>query len=263
MLHIKHLSKLLLQPEYRKYELALKNLRSTPRYTLTSTDIFRTEIELVDAASFLFMYEEIFKQQIYRFRAKSKQPNIIDGGANIGLSVLYFKQLYPDSHIIAFEPDNQVFDLLGKNISKFGFSSIELVKKALWTSETTLEFMSEGADAGRVTQLEADKPRYQVTTARLRNYLSEPIDFLKLDIEGAESEVIKDCQDLLFNVENLFVEYHSFVNEPQTLHVIINILSEAGFRLHIHPPVTSPQPFCHRNIHLGMDMQLNIFAFRE
>jgi hypothetical protein len=53
MLNIKHLGKLLMQPEYRKYELALQNLKNTPRYTLTSTDILGTEIELVDAASFL------------------------------------------------------------------------------------------------------------------------------------------------------------------------------------------------------------------
>ncbi len=265
MLKIKYLGKLLMQPEYRKYELSLQKLKNTPRYTLASTNILGlgTEIELVDAASFLFMYQEVFKQQIYRFKAKTTQPIIIDGGANIGLSILYFKQLYPDSRITAFEPDTKVFNTLEKNVRQSGLSNIELVKKALWTSETTLEFMSEGADAGRVTQLEPDRPKYQVPTARLRDYLINPIDFLKLDIEGAETEVIKDCQDLLVNVENLFIEYHSFVNEPQTLHLIVNILSEAGFRLHIHPPVSSPQPFYHRNVHLGMDMQLNIFAFRE
>jgi len=264
-LFLKHLAKLGLKQGYRQKYLALQKLKNTPRYTLTSTNILGlgTEIELVDAASFLFMYKEVFKQQIYRFKAKNAQPIIIDGGANIGLSILYFKQLYPDSRIIAFEPDDKVFNTLEKNIYKSGFSNIELVKKALWTSETFLEFMSERADAGRVTQLESDRPSYQVPTVRLRDYLTNPIDFLKLDIEGAETEVIKDCQDLLVNVENLFIEYHSFVNEPQTLHLIVNILFEAGFRLHIHPPATSPQPFYHRNVHLGMDMQLNIFAFRE
>lgn len=53
MLNIKYLGKLLMQLEYRKYEIALQNLKNMPRYTLTSTDILRTEIELVDAASFL------------------------------------------------------------------------------------------------------------------------------------------------------------------------------------------------------------------
>ena len=260
---LKHIGKLLLQPEYRRYNLALKTLFNTPRYTNSSTNLLGSEIELVDAASFLFMYGEIFEQQIYKFKAKHEQPRIIDCGANIGLSIIYFKQLYPNSKIIGFEPDVKVFKVLQKNIQTWGLSQVELVKKAVWDSETTLEFMSEGADAGRITQLETDKERYQVQTVRLRDYLNDKVDFLKLDIEGAETEVMKDCQDLLKNVENLFVEYHSFVNQTQTLATIVDILSKANFRLHIHPPVTSPQPFYYRNVHLGMDMQLNIFAFRE
>ncbi len=260
---LKHIVKLLLQTEYRRYNLALETLFNTPRYTNSSTNLLGTEIELVDAASFLFMYGEIFKQEIYKFKAKHEQPKIIDCGANIGLSIIYFKQLYPNSQIIGFEPDVKVFKLLQKNIQTWGLSQVEIVKKAVWNSETTLEFMSEGADGGRINQLETDKETYQVQTVRLRDYLNEKVDFLKLDIEGAETEVIKDCQDLLKNVQNLFVEYHSFVNQPQTLATLVDSLSKANFRLHIHTPMTSPQPFCCRNVYLDMDMQLNIFAFRE
>ncbi len=219
---LKHLSQLLLQPKYRKHHFALRKLSNLPRYTPSSTDLFETEFELVDSASFLFMYREIIVQQIYRFKAQSQNPLIIDGGANIGLSVLYFKQLYPDSHIIAFEPDLQVFNTLRKNLKNFNLSNIELINKAIWNSETELEFMSEGADGGRVINLESEKKSYKVQTVRLREYLNRPVDLLKLDIEGAETAVIQDCQDLLFNVKNLFVEYHSFVNDPQRLPIIIN-----------------------------------------
>ena len=261
--YAKHLGKILLRPEYRKYEFLKQTLKNTPRYTPTSVNLFGIKIDLVDAASFLFMYKEIFEQQIYKFKAKNKIPTIIDGGANIGLSILYFKQLYPDSHIVAFEPDTKVFKILDNNVNKFNFSNVELVEKALWSSETVLEFMSEGADGGRVTQTESGFEKYQVSTIRLRDYLKQSVDFLKLDIEGAETEVLKDCEDLLTSVENLFIEYHSFVNQPQTLNVIINILDKANFRLHIHQVRPTPQPFFNRPVCLGMDMILNIFAFRE
>ena len=145
----------------------------------------------------------------------------------------------------------------------YALSNVTLINKAVWSSETVLEFMVEGADGGRVTHVELEKEKYKVPTIRLCEYLNKPVDFLKLDIEGAETEVIKDCQNLLCNVNNLFVEYHSFVDEEQTLYILLNILHEAGFRVHIHPPVTSPQPFYYRYVNLGMDMQLNIFAFRE
>lgn len=260
---IKHWSKLIIQPQYKRYHDALRKLKNTPRYTPTSTTLLGHELELVDSASFLFMYKEIFEQQIYKFKARKSDPFIIDCGANIGLSSIYFKQLYPHSNLVLFEPDIEVFKKLSKNIEKLNLSGIKLIKKAVWSSETTIEFMSEGADGGRVVQIEDDQNRYQVQTVRLRDYLNQTVDFLKLDIEGAETEVLQDCQDLLINVDHLFVEYHSFISQAQTLHIIVNILSEAGFRIHIHPPITSPQPFYHRNVHLGMDMQLNIFAFRK
>ena len=123
--------------------------------------------------------------------------------------------------------------------------------------------MAEGADAGRVVESDGTEKTYRVDTVRLAEFLGQPVSLLKLDIEGAETEVLEDCKELLGNVEHLFVEYHSFIHRKQTLHRIIDILSEAGFRIHIHPPLTSPRPFYRRKIHLGMDMQLNIFAFRE
>lgn len=260
---LKHLGKLLLKPDYRKHYLVQQTLKNVPRYTPTSIKLFGFDFQLIDSASFLFMYKEIFEQQIYRFKTQNQKPLIIDGGANIGLSILYFKQLYPDSHIVAFEPDIKVFNTLKKNVDVYALNDVNLVNKAIWSSETILEFMAEGADGGRVTHIELEKEKYQVPATRLREYLNKQVDFLKLDIEGAETEVIKDCQDLLGNVSNLFIEYHSFVGEEQTLYIILNILNQAGFRIHIHPPVTSPQPFYHRYINLGMDMQLNIFAFRE
>jgi len=238
-------------------------LSGIQRYTPAVTGILGQEIAMVDAASFLFMYGEVFEQQIYKFTAKTARPRIIDCGANIGLSVIYFKQLCPQSQITAFEPDSSVFNVLKENLAVFGYGDVECVPKALWDTEAEHSFLHEGADGGRLPRKEDSGDIRKVPTVRLRSYLNETVDFLKLDIEGAETIVLKDCADLLCNVENLFVEYHSFVNEPQTFNIVIDIMSRAGFRLHIHPPLVSPQPFCHRNIHFGMDMQLNIFGFRE
>jgi len=238
-------------------------LGRTPRYTPARTDILGRPVKMVDAASFLFIYGEVFEEQIYRFKAKTERPRIIDGGANIGLSVIYFKQLYPGSRITAFEPDGSVFEALKENLAAFGYDDVECVRKALWSSETTLDFLHEGADGGRVPQAGDMGSISPVPAVSLRQYLTEPVDLLKLDVEGAETEVLKDCADLLRNVEYLFVEYHSFVNRPQGLNTIIDIMAGAGFRLHIHPPLTSPQPFYERRTHFGMDMQLNIFGFRE
>ena len=257
----KHFIKWLAYPDYRHISREVAKLKSLPRYQPATTDIHRRPLEMVDAASFLYMYREIFEECIYAFRAKSEKPYIIDGGANIGLSVLYFKELYPMSEIVAFEPDDMVFSVLEKNVRSNGHQDVKLICRALWKEETTLTFMSEGADGGRVAR-PGDQQHKTVQTTGLRDHLDRPVDFLKLDIEGAEAEVLVDCAAMLCNIENLFVEYHSFAKEPQTLHTITDLLADAGFRLHIHTPLTSPQPFLHRDVSGGMDLQLNIFAFR-
>jgi len=235
-----------------------------PRYKMAKTNLQGKPIYFIDSASFVFMYDEIFKKEIYKFTPSSLKPRIIDCGANIGLSVIYFKKNFPGCRITAFEPDELAYSVLERNVENFCFKNVELVKKAVWVSDEYLEFMSEGADGGRVVETSSESfEKYKVKAERLRNHLEEPVDFLKIDIEGAETEVVQDCKDLLHNVGNLFIEYHSFVNRPQTIHTLTAILFEAGFRVHIHPPVMSPHPFLERIAYMGMDMQLNIFAFRD
>ena len=67
-------------------------------------------LKIPDSASYLSSREEIFDQQIYRFNTSNSKPYIVDCGANIGLSIIYFKQLFPNAEIVAFEPDEKIFN---------------------------------------------------------------------------------------------------------------------------------------------------------
>jgi FkbM family methyltransferase len=258
---IVHWGKCVLDSDYRHRSHHLKRLKAVPRYQPTVTNIFGKPFEVADSASFISAFREIFENQIYHFKAKTNRPYILDCGANIGLSVVYFKRLYPQSQIIAFEPDRAIFEILSKNIRSFGYDDVELHNRAVWNSDTDLNFTSDGADGGRLS-VAHDKPDSLVKAVRLRDYLDRKIDFLKLDIEGAETTVLADCTESLRNVDALFVEYHSFAAQPQTLNELVETLAQAGFRLHIHAPMPAPQPFIKRRTEMGMDMQLNIFAFR-
>ena len=100
-------------------------------------------------------------------------------------------------------------------------------------------------------------------TSRLRDYLGEPIDLLKLDIEGAEVDVLLDCRDRLTNVARVFVEYHSFAESEQRLDILLALLKTSGFRVYIQTEVCPPRPFVKRTPYMGMDLQLNIFAVRD
>ena len=240
----------------------LRRVALVPRYTAGITTVFGHPFAYVDSASFLSTYAEIFDQGIYAFSTASDMPYILDCGANIGLSVLFFKQCCPNSRIVAFEPDPEICRVLETNIANFNLTNMRAVEKAVWSSETTLEFLVEGADGGRVINIDENFPRRTVKTVRLRDYLVEHVDLLKIDIEGAESEVLVDIADRLDCVERIFVEYHSFADRAQSLSSIVAILSDAGFRLHFHPCSIAPHPFVEIPSHFGMDMQLNIFGTR-
>ena len=236
------------------------------RYTPDTTNLLGFPLRFPDSRSFLYMHEEIFEKMIYEFSTTSVTPHIIDGGANIGLATIYFKRLLPHCRITAFEPDPVVRGYLENNIRAAQLDGVTVEPFALWSSQTELTFAAEGADGGRVLHDINDVSQVTIQTSvqtkRLRDYLATPVDLLKLDIEGAEGEVIRDCQDLLANVKFLFVEYHSFVGRPQSLGTILTILEKAGFKHHLSVPMHSERPFADRKVHLGMDNQLNIFAFR-
>jgi FkbM family methyltransferase len=261
---IKHIGKMVVQPAYRRDYLTLGRLGALPPYTRCTTDLLGPKLQILDPPTFVAMYEEIFKQHIYKFKVETQTPYFIDGGANIGLGTIYIKRLYPKSRGVIFEPDPDVFQALQANVQSFGLNNIELVQKALWSAETTLEFMVEGSVAGRVVNVPTAQKKRCVPTVRLRDYLHERVDFLKLDIEGAESEVIQDCGALLENVQNIFVEYHSFAGQPQSLLPLLETLQKSGFRIHIHTPsVISSSPLYKRYTHHNMDLLLNIFGFRD
>jgi FkbM family methyltransferase len=210
----------------------------------------------------LHTYKELFEQEIYRFDAGKKDPVILDCGANIGLSVLYFKQLYPSAIIRAYEPDPANLYLLGENIRNNSLRDVQMVPAAIWTSEGQLEFEQSGSQASRLGEPTANS--IKVDTVRLRDeiQLYHP-DLLKIDIEGAEYEVLKDCKEVIHNIPFVFVEYHGLIEDSAKLTEILSWLDNAGFQYYIkmaHDGLDSP--FYRQRTHEIFDQQLNIFAYR-
>jgi FkbM family methyltransferase len=218
---------------------------------------------VIDKSSFISAYKEIFEREIYKFQTANPKPRIIDCGANIGLSVLYFKKLYPGAAITTFEPDPKALAALRANVAAINASDVTIIPHAVAGSDGILQFFSEGADGGRVSTEHDTTSIISITTERLSPHLSKEVDFLKIDIEGSELEVLEEAQGSLGKVRAIFVEYHSLASKPQELDRIIAILSAAGFRYYIeHTGVKSENAFIKRENHLNYDLQLNIFGYR-
>jgi FkbM family methyltransferase len=251
------------EPLYREYWFLMLRLRARPRFTPYVVRASGHKLKIPDARSFLAAFREIFVRNIYLFKAESPNPKIIDLGANIGLSVLYFKMLYPQSEICALEADPKIFEYLENNIRTNGFEDVMLVNKAAWKENATLKFASDGADGGRVVSAGEPARYVEVEAIDVSELVAKGVvDLLKIDIEGAEVDVLSRCRDVLSNVQKIFVEYHSKAGQIQNLSVLLEILESQGFRYHIQSMTNAHAPFLGVSPIAGYDMLLNIFAWR-
>ncbi len=259
---VKDRARIYLNPSYGEVQRETERLLAMPPNQPTCTTLLGPKIEVQDAPSFVWKKYLLFDQELYRFNSTANAPRIIDCGAGIGLSVGYFKKLYPQSVIIAFEPDPRVYEVLMRNCEAWGAKDVRLIPKAVWTCETTLTFTRQDTFPGRISERVAGGDVLEVQTCRLRDQLSQKTDLLRLNIEGAEVDVLLDCADLLGQVQNLIVDYHSIFENPQRLDTLMGLLTNAGFRMHFRATSDSPSPLLFRTINGGMDSKLQIFAFR-
>ncbi len=208
---------------------------------------------------------EIFQDKIY-LQELPANSYILDCGANIGLSAIYLKSICPTATIESFEPDNQNFDLLTKNVRSCGLSNVHLHKKAVWRENTTLKFVNDGSLSSRVDESPSGNLTIDVEAVRLRDFMTKTIDFLKIDIEGAEYGVLKDIADKLYLVNNFFLEYHGRFSQNDELLEMLEIVKTAGFSFYIREAGTVyTHPFHRKDdgVRRIYDVQLNIFCFRN
>ncbi len=243
-----------------------KYLKHIPAGVTRTYTYKNKKIYFSSPAEFLHTFKEIFSREIYK-ATLGQVPLIIDCGANIGLSTIYFKEHNPTAHIIAFEPDENNYTLLAKNIESFGFTDIELRKEAVWIEDTVLHFSGEGTMGSRIERTHENKIGLsQVKAVRLASILRDPVAFLKIDIEGAEYQVLKDIHGSLHLVRNLFFEYHGKFDQLKELVEIQEMLEGAGFSFYIQEAAgIYPNPFMANFVDdkPAYDIQLNIFCFRQ
>ncbi len=182
----------------------LDNLRVYHRHALSADQII----------------SEIFEEKLYHFDCTKPDPLIIDAGANIGIATLFFKRYYPQSTVIAFEPDPYMFELLQKNVEANHLSGVKLINAALSRVSGTLPFFGELSQQGLDTRGNSLLKGWglqrktgceiMVKSVRLSDYINENIEFLKLDIEGAEQQVLEELSNArkLSQIHEMAIEVH-------------------------------------------------------
>lgn len=231
-------------------------------YQSTEIKFSTFRITVPDVPAFLDQYENIFYLNSFRFESDTTTPLIYDCGANAGLATLYFKKYYPNCMVKAFEADPAIAAFFQKNMIANGIEEVRVVNKAVWIHNVGVGFVEEGGQGGRV-ETKSDPKIIPISSCRLKDLLIEEgfVDFLKLDIEGAEFVVLQDCEDQLHKVKNLFVEYHCFKNRKNKLGELLTLLENAGFQYFLQNNCVW-EPFLF-NSAKSIEFTVEIFARRK
>ncbi|MEJ7830307.1 MAG: FkbM family methyltransferase [Segetibacter sp.] len=240
--------------------LDIRIIKNLPSNKINTISFQGSKLTIFGRHEFLHALDEIFIDEIYKLNLEAK-TTILDCGANIGLSIIYLKKQTPTARIIAFEPDEKNFTLLEKNMHSFGLTNVEIKKEAVWIDNTMLNFSNNGSMSSKI---DPTVKGASVKASRLKDFLHQKVGFLKLDIEGAEYLVLKDIEDELVNVENMFLEYHGKFEQNNELCEILDIVRRQGFKFYIkEASVIHQHPFIHqKHSAVSYDIQLNIFCFR-
>ena len=199
----------------------------------TLVECFGWKVRITDGPNFYMQYKDEFLRRVYHFQARRPDPLIIDGGSNMGMSMLYFKHAYPRARIIGFEPDPAVFAQLRENVERNGLKDIRLINAGLDGQRGSAAFLADHTSGGRVVPGAGGA---NVRVEVLSDYLDQEVDFLKLNIEGLELPVLREAaaSGKLRNVRELVLEYHGWAAGPQSLGPILELLAQQGYRYLVH-----------------------------
>lgn len=218
----------------------LFHLLRQPKYQPGKVTWRGRTLHYTDGPALYYQLGDIYQHHVYDFGCEHAAPRILDIGANLGLATIRFRELFPAARITAFEADPSIGQVLKTNLETFGDKQTEVITAAAWISEGHSNFKSNGDDSGHL----AADGGVQIPTVDLAAYCRETIDFMKLDVEGAEFDLIAHLQatNTLRHVRRLFVEMHAW--DPAVsprFHDLLAVLASAGF----HYRITSASTFPH------------------
>ena len=160
---------------------------------------------------------------------------IIDVGGHIGLFSLYASQFCKNGSIFTFEPMVENFDLLSENIKLNNLDNIKIFNLAVSNSNSSVKLYLNQDDAGHSMFSKSSKS-VTVNSISLQQIFDnnniDYCDFLKLDCEGSEYEIIKNLPTPYFKkIKKMIIEYHMADTNPELLDELISILKSQNYTL--------------------------------
>ena len=189
--------------------------------------------------NFTNIYDELFCQELYESpKPLPAAPRIVDVGGHLGLASLYFLSRYPDCSLTAIEPNPSLAALLRENLSAWP-KRAKVIEAALSLYTGTTEFNVTADNAftvtGGIENREAPEraiSKLTVPCIDAREVLAEPVDLLKLDVEGHEYRLLPLALFEPSHIKNMVIEFHDLDERRSEFDAITQLLvRERGYRI--------------------------------
>ena len=216
-------------------------------------DVAGFRLRYLEAEWMRFLYREVFAEREYWFTTDRSRPVILDCGSNIGMAILFFKALYPDAEIMAFEPAPWACSAIEETIRANDLRDVTLHNAALADAEGTVELFHDADHPGSavmsVYRERMPGEAVRVPAVRLSRYVTKPVDFLKLDVEGSELPVLRDLvsSGVIGQIRQMVIEFHHHLSPAvDNMSECLSILEQHGFGYQltsgqVYTPITRGQ----------------------
>ena len=199
--------------------IAFLSARLTGRHPLLETKVagIRHPVFVRIGTTDTTVLRQVLLEKHYDMALPITPKVIVDAGANIGLSAVFFANRYPEAAIIAIEPEATNFQLLQKNVAPY--PQIITLQAALWKEKGQISLVDPhyghhgfqimeapvngGEEAGLVQAITMEDVFLRAG--------SDTVDFLKIDIEGAEREVFENSAKWMDKVGLIMAELHDSI----------------------------------------------------
>ncbi len=187
--------------------------RKSKKDSYVSLSFLKHPVFLRNIRSDELMFEQLFISKDYAVNVPFEPETIIDLGANVGFASIYFANRFPNSRIIALEPETANFQAAQKNVQPY--KNIQLLHAAVWNKEMEVDVVDNGyGEAAFMIEENAEiatnkVPAYTIPHLMQMAGAKNHVDIIKMDIEGSEKDLFEfGYEEWLPNVKLLIVETH-------------------------------------------------------
>ncbi len=162
---------------------------------------------------------------------------VVDVGAHIGGFSIRAAQRAPGGRVFAYEASGKNFSMLEANKKLNKLQNLHIENAAVSDQRGKMKFFLPGENGALGSLLQdSNSPSETVRTITLKNIFEEhdlkQINYLKMDVEGAEYNILAGCnEETLAKIQHIVMEYHEFQGDSRSHRDLVNILQSHGFRV--------------------------------